>query len=130
MRRLTRLSTLGPTLSGAFGGLLAGALLKGGPIGTVGSWRKIFLVEGIITTGVGFLSIFIMADGPSTAWFLSAEEKELAVRRLASEHIGEQNSTKSSPKAIKQGFSNLQTYLCCFAYGLINIPGETSALIQ
>lgn len=41
---------LGPTLSGAFGGLLAAGLVNGTSIGSVTGWRKIFLVEGIIVS--------------------------------------------------------------------------------
>lgn len=61
--------------------------------------------------GIGFLSAFIIADNPETAWFLNAEEKALACRRVASEHLSQQNSTKTSGKAVKQGFANMQ--VCC-----------------
>lgn len=108
---------LGPTLSGAFGGLLAAALVNGTTIGTVVTWRKIFLVEGIVTTGVGILSGLIIPTSPETARFLNEEERELALRRLAADHIGNQHGGKSSPKAVKQGFANIFTWLCCFSYG-------------
>lgn len=48
--RISFFLALGPSLSGAFGGLLAGGLVGGSSIGSVVGWRKIFLVEGIITT--------------------------------------------------------------------------------
>ena len=36
---------LGPSISGAFGGLLSAGVLSVHPIGTVNSWRKIFLAS-------------------------------------------------------------------------------------
>lgn len=112
---------LGPTLSGAFGGLLAAGLVNGTTVGSVTSWRKIFLVEGIITTGVGLLSALILPTSPETARFLNDQERQLAVRRLAADHVGKQTGDKSTPKAVKQGFANIFTWLACLIYGALNI---------
>ncbi|KAK4046768.1 hypothetical protein OIV83_005873 [Microbotryomycetes sp. JL201] len=118
---------LGPTLSGAFGGLLAAGLLNLGSIGSVKGWRCIFLVEGILTTGVGILSIFLLADSPETARFLSAEEKVIASARVAAEHIG--NSRKpATRKTTIQGFANIQVWLCAFGYGFVNIIVQGTSL--
>lgn len=68
-------------------------------------------VEGIITVGVGLISFFIIPDAPETAKFLSHDERSLAVRRLASEHIGKQTGGKTTGKAVKQGFANIQVSL-------------------
>lgn len=61
--------------AGAFGGLLASAILRTPNIGSVHSWQKIFLIEGIITCGLGIISFFILTDRPSTARWLNEEEK-------------------------------------------------------
>lgn len=42
-------------LSQAFGSLLAAGLINLGTVGSVKGWRIIFLVEGIITIGLGVL---------------------------------------------------------------------------
>ena len=72
-------------LAGAFGGLLAGAILGLPRIGTVTSWRMIFLVEGIVTMGLALIAFAALPNGPETARWLSAEEKSLAIGRLQAE---------------------------------------------
>ncbi|TQW00949.1 MFS transporter [Cordyceps javanica] len=75
------------SLAGAFGGLLASAILKIPGIGALHSWRMIFVIEGIATCLLGIGSWFVMPDDPRTSTWLSEEEKELAIRRLNSERV-------------------------------------------
>ncbi|KAF8518498.1 MFS general substrate transporter [Hysterangium stoloniferum] len=72
-----------PSLGGVFGGLLASGLLSINPIGSVTSWRKIFLVEGIITIAIGILCLFFLPDDPETSRLLTKEERLLALKRIA-----------------------------------------------
>lgn len=55
--------------------LIASGILKTGDIGSVHSWRKIFVVEGIVTVGLAVVAFFILTDRPATARFLTQEEK-------------------------------------------------------
>lgn len=75
-------------LAGAFGGLLASAILKLHSFAGLHQWRMIFVIEGIITVGLSVLAFFTVTDRPETAKWLTAEEKELAVARIKSERIG------------------------------------------
>lgn len=70
-------------LSGAFGGLLAGAI-TGGLDGAGGfeGWRWLFIVEGAATILVAMLSYFILVDFPATTARFSDREREIAVARL------------------------------------------------
>ncbi|OAA59956.1 MFS transporter [Cordyceps fumosorosea ARSEF 2679] len=77
------------SLAGAFGGLLASAILKIPSIGTLHSWRMIFVIEGIATCLLGIGSWFVMANDPRTARWLSESERALALRRLRSERPAE-----------------------------------------
>jgi len=72
-------------LAGAFGGLLAGAILGVPRIGSVTGWRMIFLVEGIVTMGLALIAFAALPNGPETARWLNSEEKELAIGRLQAE---------------------------------------------
>lgn len=74
-------------LAGAFGGLLASAILKLPHFGGLHEWRMIFAIEGIITCGLGVISFFTLTDRPATARWLSQEEKDLAEARVKSERV-------------------------------------------
>ncbi|PYH87961.1 putative MFS transporter [Aspergillus ellipticus CBS 707.79] len=74
-------------LAGAFGGLLASAILTLDHFGSLHTWRMIFAIEGIITIGLGLVAFVTLTDRPETARWLSAEEKDLAIARLQSERI-------------------------------------------
>jgi hypothetical protein len=76
-----------------------------GDIGSVKSWRKIFLVEGetlrigsrfchslhlakgIITTGIGLLCFVIIPTDPQHTRMLTAEEKALALARIDADQV-------------------------------------------
>ena len=72
-------------LAGAFGGLLASAILKLDHVGYLHTWRMIFAIEGTITCGLGLLAFFTLTDRPETASWLTPEEKDLAIARIKSE---------------------------------------------
>lgn len=74
-------------LSGAFGGLLASAILRLDHFGTLKAWRMIFAIEGIITIGLGLIAFITLTDRPATAYWLSNNEKELAEARIRSERM-------------------------------------------
>ncbi|CAD0099389.1 unnamed protein product [Aureobasidium mustum] len=75
-------------LAGAFGGLLASAILKLDHFAGLKAWRMIFAIEGIITVGLAVISFFTLTDRPATARWLSQEEKDLAISRVKSERVG------------------------------------------
>ncbi|KAJ4984444.1 major facilitator superfamily transporter [Stagonosporopsis vannaccii] len=75
-------------LAGAFGGLLASAILRLDSFGSTHTWEMIFAIEGIITIGLALLSFFTLTDRPDTARWLTEEEKEIVLNRLRSERIG------------------------------------------
>lgn len=67
--------------AGAFGGLLASAILKiENGIGSVHTWQMIFLIEGIITCILAIISFFTLTDRPATARWLNEEEKRKCLR--------------------------------------------------
>lgn len=70
-------------LSGAFGGLLAGAI-TGGLEGAHGirGWRWLFIVEGVATIGVAILAMFFLPDFPSNSKRFTERERAIAVARL------------------------------------------------
>ncbi|KIX04616.1 uncharacterized protein Z518_05486 [Rhinocladiella mackenziei CBS 650.93] len=74
-------------LAGAFGGLLASAILQLDSFGSLYRWRMIFAIEGTITCGIALVAYVILTDRPETARWLTQEEKDLAISRVKSERI-------------------------------------------
>ena len=65
-----------------FGGLLATGLYQIGDRGHESGWRWIFIIEGILTSIVGILCIFILPSTVDRASFLTPEERRVASARL------------------------------------------------
>ncbi|KAJ7433827.1 MFS general substrate transporter [Mycena galericulata] len=70
------------SLSGAFGGLLATAILSMDGIGNLAGWKWIFVLEGLATVLSGLLAAFFLPESIAKAKFLSEEEKEFALGRF------------------------------------------------
>ncbi|KAK8161108.1 permease of the major facilitator superfamily [Phyllosticta citrichinensis] len=125
--RLSLYITMAP-LGGAFGGLLASAILKLSHFGGLHRWRMIFAIEGIITCGIALVAFAVLTDRPETARWLSEEEKKLAVARVKSERIGtsEVLDKLDVPKTLKGIFSPV-TLLTGFIFLLVNITVQGMA---
>ena len=66
------------SLSGAFGGLLASAIIKLDGKGNLAGWRWIFILEGIASALAGVLAMIILPESLKKAKFLSEEERTFA----------------------------------------------------
>jgi MFS family permease len=84
--RLAMYMVMAP-LAGAFGGLLASAILKLDHFGIMTSWRTLFGVEGLVTIALGLVAFLTLTDRPETARWLDEDEKRMAVARVAMEHV-------------------------------------------
>ncbi|KAK6533989.1 hypothetical protein TWF281_005330 [Arthrobotrys megalospora] len=73
-------------IAGACGGLLAYAI--GFLDGTSGmrGWRWIMILEGIPTVLLGLITPFILPDEPSTASFLTPDERIIMAKRMQLQH--------------------------------------------
>lgn len=63
-------------LAGAFGGLLASAILRLDSFAGLHAWRMIFAIEGIITIIVGFIALFTLTDRPTQDGPLAFERRK------------------------------------------------------
>ncbi|KII95429.1 hypothetical protein PLICRDRAFT_98827 [Plicaturopsis crispa FD-325 SS-3] len=93
------------SLSGAFSGLLAfGISFMSGTRGLLG-WSWIFIIEGMATVVVGLLAVLVLVDFPSTAAFLTPEERAFVVKKL-SKHCGAANQKyDNSTVGEEEGFA-------------------------
>lgn len=94
-------------LAGAFGGLLASAILNLPEFGRLRGWRMIFIIEGIITVGIGGLGFLLLTDRPETARWLTLAERKLAVNRVVAERVAtEELLDKIDTMKLKRGLTN------------------------
>jgi ACS family tartrate transporter-like MFS transporter len=75
-------------VSGVVGGPLSGALLSLNGLFGLAGWQWLFLVEGLPAILLGVIVLVYLPDRPETADWLSSEEKDWLVSRLAAERTG------------------------------------------
>ena len=54
-------------------------------------WQWLMIITGLITFFTALAYAFFFPDSPTTAWFLTKEEKVLAVRRIRENMSGTEN---------------------------------------
>lgn len=104
----------GGSVAGAFGGLLGSGLGNIPQAGMLVRWRWIFLVEGLITIGVGVITWIFMPASAERSTFLTEDEKALAVQRIHEEEKTGAGAEDLSPwrfSVIKKALWNLNTQL-------------------
>ncbi|KAL3417232.1 major facilitator superfamily transporter [Phlyctema vagabunda] len=121
-------------LSGAFGGLLAGAITGDldGAHGIAG-WRWLFIVEGVATVGVAIIAKFILLDFPGTSAALTLEERQLATIRMLADSAATGSASKSDRlthwQAFKAAIADPRTYIFMFLFTLDVGSGTISYFI-
>ncbi|ETS80946.1 hypothetical protein PFICI_08475 [Pestalotiopsis fici W106-1] len=107
-------------IAGAFSGLLAFAIANMGGVGGYEAWRWIFILEGLLTVMVGCVSKWWIADWPETASFLSADERQILMRRLAQD-TGEARMDHLDKTSAKRIATDWKIYAGTVAYfGVVN----------
>ena len=107
-------------LSGAFGGIVAGAIASGmdGRYG-IAAWKWLFIVEGVCTIGVAFGTPLVLLDYPHNSWQFTDEQKELAVARLRADGItgnSEQERCMTHWQALVAAVSDWRLWLLSAGY--------------
>ncbi|KAH8129262.1 MFS general substrate transporter [Trichoderma asperelloides] len=113
------------SLAGAFSGLLAYAIQMMDGVAGLQGWRWIFILEGICT---GFLSFFIwslLPDSPSTAPFLTTEEREFIILRLEQDTGSGRgkvtNNDKVNKRQVIAGLTDWKVWAAAFMYWATSI---------
>lgn len=73
-----------------FGGLIGYAV--GHITGGIARWMYVFIIFGALSIAWGIVSLLFLPDMPSTAKFLTEEERIVAVERVAANRQGIKNS--------------------------------------
>ncbi|KAI8970015.1 major facilitator superfamily domain-containing protein [Mycotypha africana] len=79
----TAVFVAGSQISGAFSGLISGAISQSldGAHGIRG-WKWLFIIEGLIAVVIGTAGYFTLPDFPHNTRFIQGEARELALKRL------------------------------------------------
>ena len=111
-----------------FANVLGGLVASGVTKGTAGkrdlalsAWKILFLVWGLVTVSVGLLFWFLMPDSPLSAWFLSKDERRLAVERIRGNQQGIGNK-RFRWYQFKEAFTDPQTWALVIFALLWDIP--------
>jgi MFS family permease len=72
-------------------------------------WQWIFLIEGLITVIVAFVSHFFIQDCPETATFLTEEERQFVIQALEDDSKGQ--ASHFSAKFVWQALADWKTYV-------------------
>ncbi|HBK09343.1 MAG TPA: MFS transporter [Acetobacteraceae bacterium] len=83
--RMLAILLLGVPVSSVVGGPISGALLGLDQFAGLSGWQWMFVIEGLPSALLGFFMLWILADRPSTASWLTAEERDAVERRIAAE---------------------------------------------
>ncbi|RPB05393.1 MFS general substrate transporter [Choiromyces venosus 120613-1] len=87
----------------------------------LGGWQLLFLATGGLTILAGILFLFIIPDSPATAWFLTREERIMAIERLRENNQGF-GSKKFKKQQFIEAFTDPQTYYIATFVIISSIP--------
>ncbi|CUS14887.1 unnamed protein product [Tuber aestivum] len=88
---------------------------------TLGGWQLLFLATGGLTILSGILFLLLIPDSPATAWFLSKEERIMAIERLRGNNQGI-GSKKFKKHQFVEAFTDPQTYYIALFIIISAIP--------
>ena len=97
-------------------------------------WKWIFILEGIVPVAGSFLVWFILPDNPETAKFLTKDEREFIINRLALEtgsgHGRVTNADKIQFHHVKAAFKEWKIWggVVCFWANTIGVYGFTATV--
>ncbi|KAH9989599.1 retrograde regulation protein 2 [Xylariaceae sp. FL0662B] len=108
-------------LSGAFGGLLAWAMLSMDGVANLSGWRWLYIIEGLITIVWAGCCIFLVPANYETAYFLNSEQKARMRRRAEEMESYSGGSGHYTKDEIKGAASDVKTWV----HGIIQIAVVT-----
>ncbi|KAJ5520948.1 hypothetical protein N7463_001401 [Penicillium fimorum] len=109
----------GNALSTIFGNFIAVGILQ--IENNLKAWQWLFIIFGIITFLWGVVMLLRLPDSPTSASFLTEEEKLIAIERLKANQTGFKNS-KIDNSQILEAFTDVKTWLLAILILAGNIP--------
>jgi MFS family permease len=109
--KVTAAFLVGIPVANMIGSPMSGALLELGGLHGLRSWQWLLLIEGLPAVLLGIACLFILADRPEKAKWLTEEEKSSLARRLAAEQsdIGNKHG-----KNLRDALTNWRVFVLAF----------------
>ncbi|WP_250535159.1 MFS transporter [Caballeronia sp. AZ10_KS36] len=109
--KVTAAFLVGIPVANMIGSPISGALLQLGGLHGLKSWQWLLLIEGLPAVVLGVACLFILADRPDKASWLSDEEKATLARRLAAEQkdIGSKHGS-----TLRDAMTNWRVFVLAF----------------
>ncbi|KAL1960132.1 hypothetical protein VTO42DRAFT_304 [Malbranchea cinnamomea] len=118
------------SIAGAFSGILAYAIAKMDGVGGYAGWRWIFILEGLLTVVVALFAPFAIHDFPTTAKFLTPEERQCVLQMLRAQSTSGDTTSNDAAKEeskfrasyVIDALKDWQVYVGLFMYWGITCP--------
>lgn len=119
--KVTAAFMVGIPVANMIGAPISGALLELGGLHGLRSWQWLLLIEGLPAVILGIACLFVLADRPEKAKWLTEEERAVLERRLALERreIGAKNGSN-----LRDAMTNWRVFVLAF----INFCGIVGSL--
>uniref|UniRef100_A0A093UME9 Putative transporter C11D3.18C n=1 Tax=Talaromyces marneffei PM1 TaxID=1077442 RepID=A0A093UME9_TALMA len=102
---------LASALSGAFGGLLAYAILYMDGVARMKGWRWLYIIEGIITLVFAGLCVFIVPKNFETAYFLTENDRVIMRHRAEATAAYSGGQSHYKWKDVKMAAKDVKSWL-------------------
>jgi MFS family permease len=109
--KVTAAFLVGIPVANIIGSPISGALLQLGGMHGLRSWQWLLLIEGLPAVLLGIACLFVLADRPEKAKWLSDDEKAALARRLSAEQrdIGAKHGNK-----LRDAMTNWRVFVLAF----------------
>ncbi|BCR90239.1 allantoate permease family MFS transporter [Aspergillus chevalieri] len=117
------------SLAGAFGGILAWGIAHMKGVGGYNGWRWIFILEGLLTVVMSVVAYFWVYNYPTTAEFLTEEERQFIHDRLKNDNDSTREE-KFSWSAVMDAFKDPKVWLYGLGFHTMALPLYTLSLFM
>ncbi|WP_104654581.1 MFS transporter [Ralstonia insidiosa] len=109
--KVTAAFLVGIPVANMIGSPISGALLELGGLYGLRSWQWLLLIEGLPAVVLGIACLFVLADRPEKAKWLTDEEKTVLARRLAME---QRDIASKHGASLRDAMTNWRVFVLAF----------------
>ncbi|KIK93184.1 hypothetical protein PAXRUDRAFT_829217 [Paxillus rubicundulus Ve08.2h10] len=110
------------TMAGAASGFLSFPLSHMGGVGGLEAWSWIFILSGVVTTLAALTITVFMADYPSTAKFLTEEQRSFVIQKRRRDTVQDQDDGQHAGQQVWEAFTDWQVWASCFVLISLTSP--------